>query len=70
MDSHKSMGPVEEVSANRGIEQDNLNDLALWAADIDLKLQSINQESFNNRAEQSINPDESEEYGAAVQAQS
>ena len=48
---YKSMGPVEEVSANRGIEQDNLNDLALWAADLDLKLQSMNQESFNNRTE-------------------
>lgn len=65
-----SMGPVEKVLRDGGIDKKQVHEIVLVGGSTRIpKVQSMIQEFFNGKeACRSINPDEAVAYGAAVQA--
>ena len=65
-----SMGPVEKVLRDGGIDKKQVNEIVLVGGSTRIpKVQSLIQEFFNGKEPcKSINPDEAVAYGAAVQA--
>merc|ERR1712032_1090371 len=65
-----SMGPVEKVLRDSGIDKKNVNEIVLVGGSTRIpKVQSLLQEFFNGKEpNRSINPDEAVAYGATVQA--
>merc|ERR1712159_572872 len=65
-----SMGPVEKVLRDSGIDKRSVHEMVLVGGSTRIpKVQSLLQEFFNGKEpNKSINPDEAVAYGAAVQA--
>merc|ERR1719269_338077 len=65
-----SMGPVEKVLRDSGIDKRNVHEIVLVGGSTRIpKVQAMIQEFFNGKEPcKSINPDEAVAYGAAVQA--
>merc|ERR1712159_847686 len=65
-----SMGPVEKVLRDSGIDKRSVHEIVLVGGSTRIpKVQSLLQEFFNGKEpNKSINPDEAVAYGAAVQA--
>jgi len=65
-----SMGPVEKVLRDSGIDKRNVHEIVLVGGSTRIpKVQNLLQEFFNGKEpNRSINPDEAVAYGAAVQA--
>ncbi|EER06446.1 heat shock protein 70, putative [Perkinsus marinus ATCC 50983] len=65
-----TMGPVEKVLKDSGIDKKSVNEVVLVGGSTRIpKVQSMIKEFFNGKeAAKSINPDEAVAYGAAVQA--
>merc|ERR1712167_320636 len=65
-----SMGPVEKVLRDSGIDKRNVHEIVLVGGSTRIpKVQSMIQEFFNGKEPcKSINPDEAVAFGAAVQA--
>jgi len=65
-----SMGPVEKVLRDSGIDKKNVHEIVLVGGSTRIpKVQSLLQEFFNGKEpNRSINPDEAVAFGAAVQA--
>lgn len=65
-----SMGPVEKVLRDSGIDKKNVHEMVLVGGSTRIpKVQQLLQEFFNGKEpNRSINPDEAVAYGAAVQA--
>merc|ERR1719261_313884 len=65
-----SMGPVEKVLRDSGIDKRNVHEVVLVGGSTRIpKVQAMIQEFFNGKEPcKSINPDEAVAYGAAVQA--
>jgi len=65
-----SMGPVEKVLRDSGVDKKNVHEIVLVGGSTRIpKVQSMLQEFFNGKEpNRSINPDEAVAFGAAVQA--
>merc|ERR1711990_1252930 len=65
-----SMGPVEKVLRDSGIDKRSVHEIVLVGGSTRIpKVQSLIKEFFNGKEPcRSINPDEAVAYGAAVQA--
>jgi len=65
-----SMGPVEKVLRDSGVDKKNVHEIVLVGGSTRIpKVQALLQEFFNGKEpNRSINPDEAVAYGAAVQA--
>eukprot|EP00397_Hematodinium_sp_SG-2012_P025695 GEMP01026864.1.p1 GENE.GEMP01026864.1~~GEMP01026864.1.p1 ORF type:complete len:648 (-),score=168.04 GEMP01026864.1:336-2279(-) len=65
-----SMGPVEKVLRDSGIDKRNVNEIVMVGGSTRIpKVSQLIQEFFNGKEpNKSINPDEAVAYGAAVQA--
>jgi L1 cell adhesion molecule like protein len=65
-----SMGPVEKVLRDSGVDKKNVHEIVLVGGSTRIpKVQSMLQEFFNGKEpNKSINPDEAVAFGAAVQA--